>query len=114
MQDGYAVKSREFLAQAADELDKGDLVQASEKLWGAAAQVVKSVAERRRWRHDSHRALVQVVDRLVDETGDVALRTAFQIAQSLHFNFYEGMHSQGFVAGSVSPIEEFVAKLEGL
>ena len=34
MQDKYARKSREFLTQAREELDKGDLVQASEKLWG--------------------------------------------------------------------------------
>ena len=55
-QDGEKYKSagRELLEKARDELAQGDLRQASEKGWGAAAQMVKAVAERRGWRHDGH------------------------------------------------------------
>lgn len=35
--NGYARTSRRLLAQSSEELDRGDLLQASEKLWGAAA-----------------------------------------------------------------------------
>lgn len=114
VQDGYAQKSREFLAQAREEFDKGDLVQASEKLWGAAAQVVKAVAERRGWRHDSHRALAQVVGQLVAETGDLTIGAAFQVAQGLHFNFYEDVQPRELIASSFGPVEEFLAKLDRL
>ena len=37
----YREASRQLLAQARAELDAGDLRQASEKAWGAAAQIVK-------------------------------------------------------------------------
>ena len=39
-------------------LEAGDLLQASEKLWGAAAQALKSVAERRGLKHDAHDAVL--------------------------------------------------------
>ena len=41
--------SRELLLNARLELDKGDLLQASDKAWGAAAFAIKAVAEKRRW-----------------------------------------------------------------
>jgi hypothetical protein len=110
--DGYADASRSCLAKARQELDGEDLVQASEKVWGAAAQIVKAVAEKRGWRHDSHRALVQVVNRLAEETGDQGLRDAFIVAQGLHFNFYENIHPHEFVDRALTVIEEFVGKLE--
>lgn len=112
--DGYAEASRAFLAKAKEELEREDPVQASEKLWGAAAQMVKAVAEARGWRHDSHRAVAQAVNRLAQETGDPGLRNAFLAAQGLHFNFYENVQPREFVEDAMSLIEEFVAKLERL
>ena len=43
----YAEVSRRLIRQAAEELERGDLIQASEKAWGAAAQAVKAIAEQR-------------------------------------------------------------------
>ena len=43
----YREQSRAFLDKAREELDAGDLVLASEKAWGAAAMMVKAVAEQR-------------------------------------------------------------------
>ena len=39
--------ARDLLGKAHQALEDGDLIQASEKGWGAAAQAVKAVAERR-------------------------------------------------------------------
>ena len=47
----YRTASRQLLAQGREELERGDTRQASEKGWGAAAQMVKDVAERRGWEH---------------------------------------------------------------
>lgn len=112
--DGYAETSRALLAQAKDELASGDSLQASEKLWSAAAQMVRAVADRRGWRHDSHRSLFEAVDRLVEATGDQGLRAAFQIASSLHTNFYENWQSPESVESSVPTIEDFVSRLNAL
>ena len=70
--EGFTNTSAELMAKAEDALSQGDLLRASEKAWGAAAHMVKAVAERRRWRHTGHRELFQVVSRLAEETGDRA------------------------------------------
>ena len=41
----YRELSREYLAKAFEELKAGDLTQASERGWDAAAQIVKALAE---------------------------------------------------------------------
>jgi hypothetical protein len=41
--------SRRFFTKAADALAEEDLLQASEKLWGASAHMIKAVAEARGW-----------------------------------------------------------------
>ena len=43
----YAAMSQEYMARAEDYLRQGDLKQASEKSWGAAACALKSIAEQR-------------------------------------------------------------------
>lgn len=112
--DGYDETSKRFVAQAREEIDRGDLLQASEKLWGAAAHAVEAVARRRRWPHTSHRRLVEVVDKLVLETDQSDLRTLFNVAQSLHANFYENWLTKPFVEQTAGEIEEFVSRVERL
>lgn len=112
--DGYAEVSTTLLLKAREELHKGDAIQASEKLWGAAAQMVKAVAERRGWDHHDHRALFRVARLLADETGDPELRRLFQVADSLHANFYEHWQELEFVAAAAPDIEELVRKMEQL
>ena len=48
-QNNYLERSRIYLAQAAEEFDRDELGQASEKGWGAAVSMVKAVAEERGW-----------------------------------------------------------------
>lgn len=112
--DGYAETSKGLVAKAREELAQGDLLQASEKLWGAAAQMVKAVAERRGWRHDSHHRLFEAVNRLADETGDRELRVLFQLAGSFHFNFYEQTFPREFIEEGADRVDEFLGKLERL
>ena len=108
----YQTAGRHLLTQAHTELAAGDTRQASEKGWGAAAQIVKSVAARRGWSHQSHAALFNVISRLVAETGDDDIRDMFHIANSLHSNFYENWDNAENVSGALSKIERFVDKLE--
>ena len=72
---------RDFLASARTHLAADDLLQASEKGWGAAAQMVKCAAEDRGWIHNGHRQLYLTIDRLADETGDPQLRDLFDHGQ---------------------------------
>ena len=58
-QDGNAIsdyreQSREFLSKSRQYLADGDLHQAAEKGWGAAAWMAKAVAEAQGWEYRRH------------------------------------------------------------
>ncbi|MDE2785666.1 MAG: PaREP1 family protein [Chloroflexota bacterium] len=108
----YLAASRHLLGQSRKELARGDVRQASEKGWGAAAQIVKSVAEHRGWEHRSHAALFNAVSLLVSETGDAEIRRLFHVASALHVNFYEDWDNAVNVASGLDDVEQFVDKLE--
>ena len=110
----YAAQGRIFLNQAFEELAHDDLRQASEKGWGAAAQMVKAYAQERGLAHDRHARLYGVVSRLVQETDDDDLRRQFNIAAGLHENFYEGEYLVRDVRGSLEDVSQFVGKVETL
>ena len=103
-----------MLAQAQSELAAGDVRQASEKGWGAAAQMVKSVAERRGWSHRSHAALYNAVARLTAETGDEEIRRLFAVAGDLHVNFYENWNNTENVAAGLADVQRLLDRLEPL
>ena len=80
----------DFLIKGRAHLAEGDLLQASEKGWGAAAQMVKAVAETRGWRHSTHGDLYRAVALVAEELSDSRVQILFRSASALHQNFYEG------------------------
>ena len=110
----YRDRSHEFLTKAREEFQAGDLVQASEKGWGAAALMVKEVGDRRQIAHEKHGELHGIVRTLVAETGDRSLRQLFAVANDLHKNFYEAWLAGDDVAEGLDDVEVFVDKIEGL
>ena len=102
------------MAQARAELDAGDLRQASEKAWGAAAQVVKAAAQVRGWDHTSHRGLFLGVSGLTEETGDQEIHDLFLFANGLHQNFYENSFPLDEVSRNIRRTERFIAKIEDI
>ena len=109
--DFHTDTSNQFLIKARAYLAEGDLLQASEKGWGATAQMVKAIAEERGWRHRSHGDLFRAIDRLTTETGDQQLPILFGSANALHQNFYEGLMSTDFVERSLNGVDELVERL---
>ena len=110
----YAAQSRIFLRQAYQELAQGDLHQASEKSWGAAAQIVKAVGEDRGLDHTGHTELFVILRAVVRETEDTDLSLAMQLANSLHINFYEGWLGSEDIQLALDHISSLVDKLEDL
>ena len=103
-----------MLAQAYEEFAKGDFVQASEKGWGATAQILKAIAQKRGWPHDGHRALYRIVNELRHESGDTELATLFRAGSSLHVNFPENAYTGDTIQDHLRQVERFVDKAEGL
>ena len=110
----YRHAAWQLLAQVFEELAEGDSRQASEKGWGAAAQMIKAVASGRGWKHDSHAALYAVIDRLAKETGGDDIRHRFGIANVLHQNFYENWVDTDYVAKGLADVRELLNRLEPL
>jgi len=101
-----------LLAQAEEELREGDLRQVSEKIWGAAALSVKALAlERSGRRLTRHRELWHYVAGLSRQTGDGELRRLWQVASSMHANFYEGWAIAEYVRDALDDVREFVERL---
>ena len=108
----YQRDSHHLLAQAREELAQGDVRQASVKGWGAAAQIVKAVAETRGWEHGGHRQLHNAVQRLQEESSDAEIIRLFQVANSLHFNFYEDVQESSAVGQALEDVDQFLDKIE--
>ncbi len=107
--------AQQFLDAADEEFAAGDMLQASEKMWGAASHAVMAVAQRRGWRFGSHAALRIAVRRLADETGDHALRSGFNAAERFHANFYHDfMEQDADFDFSRENVREFVASVLAL
>ena len=85
-------------------------MQASEKLWGAAAHAVVAVAQTREWRHSKHRHLKIAVRRLANELGDAGLVSGFAAAERFHANFYHGFMTKEGMSERRKRVEDFVAK----
>ena len=108
----YREAAWELLGQAVEELGEGDCRQASEKGWGAAAQMVKAVAESRGWEHETHSALFQAIDRVVEETKDNRIVRDFLSANALHQNFYENRIPQPLVVQGLEQVTRLLGRLD--
>ena len=84
----YETQAREFLAKGREYLAAGDLHQASEKGWGAAAHMVKAVAEAQGWTYDRHSDFSWVINQAFLKTGNDRLRELRGIPNDLHGNYY--------------------------
>ena len=108
-------RSRHFLAIVDDELARGELEEASNKVWGAAAHAIKAVAERRGWEHHAHALLEETVDRLVQEEGaPMDIWIQYLTASAYHQRFYGGPPPAGAIRAGKDLIAQFIDTLESL
>ena len=112
----YRDDSRALLSHARRELEDGDLRQASEKGWGAAALMLKAVAEQRGgdWEHSRHRHFAKAAGRLRSELGNRDVVRLFNVAESLHGNFYEDQWEPSHIAEALDDVEQLLDLLEPL
>ena len=60
----YRQVTLDYLAASEEEFQRGDALQGAQKLWGATAHSIMSVAKERDWPHQSHRALKNAAARI--------------------------------------------------
>ncbi len=104
--------SARFLEQAEIELRSGDLLQASEKAWGAVAHYVKSVAADRGWPNETHRDVNRNARKLITVTDEPELNTVrLSAVNGLHQNFYEDWFDKDTVVDNVAAARALLAAL---
>ena len=98
-----------------DELARGELEEASNKLWGAAAHAVKAAAETRGWPHYAHNLLEETVYRLVnEENAPRDLMLQYMTMSAYHQRFYGRPPAAEFILMGKERAAEFIRTLEGL
>ena len=76
------------MAQADRELQMGDELQASEKLWGAVAHAIRSALPEAKT--GKHSELRKAAKRLSDINNNPLIYYGFAVAEQFHANFYHG------------------------
>ncbi len=112
MVNNYLDLNSKYLKEAEGLMKKRDYAQASEKFWGAAAEIVKAVAAKRDMELRSHGELHGFVTRLRNELKDPELTRLFAAASALHQNFYENWLTPEMVEDYADAVREFVKKLK--
>ncbi len=114
--EDYRRKSREFLVRSRAFLAEGDLHQASEKGWGAAAWMAKAVATAQGWEYHKHGQFSVVLDNARRLTGNARLPGLRSIANELHGNYYvrDFLLSSDSIELDLNSISELLDILEPL
>ena len=103
--------AQDFLEAADREFAAGDELQGSEKMWGAAAHAVMTVARDRGWPHGSHRHLKSAADRIIEDIDDPVLGGDFMAAQQFHANFYHGFMEDDDIERGRPLVRRFVNRV---
>ncbi len=108
----YLEEAKKFLEQAKEELKKGDVRQAAEKVWGAAALAIKAHALAKEGnRLPSHRDLWEYELKLRKAWGEW-VHDAWMSASSMHVCFYEGWCEEEHVNDALKRVEKLVKEVE--
>ena len=109
--ESYIEASRTLLEGAREELARGNVRQAAEKLWGSLALAIKAYAA---WRHGrrlaSHDELWKYKDVVAGDLGEW-VRDAWNAGNSMHTCFYEGWCTEDDVKSSLAKIEKLVGEV---
>ena len=105
--------SRLFLEHAGVYLGQGDRIQASEKVWGAAAHALKAIGEQRGWIHSNHSHIFDIGGQIGREFGqETQFLACLSQAQAMHNNFYENIRDIPAIQAALSAVAEFVDELD--
>ena len=113
----YRKQAWDFLEKSRMYLSGGDLHQASEKGWGAAAHMARAVAAARGWEYETHDQFFTVMD----NAGHFAhhqrqVSRLSSVANKLHGNYYkrEMLLNSDTTAGDLDDVAELLTLLEPL
>ena len=114
--EDYASQAREFLRRSRAYLAAGDLHQASEKGWGAAAHMAKAVAAVNGWTYERHADFSQVLNNVWLATRNDRIRQLRASPNELHGYFYlrRRFLDADIIAADIEDVADLLDLLEPL
>ncbi len=105
--------SSQFLEHADDEFRRGELLQASEKAWGAVSHYVNAIARQRGWPLGSNNHLIENARKVFswDPTNAAHYRRLLRSVEALHANFYQAVLDEESVGEGIEDAKELVRAL---
>ena len=110
----YLKLHKKYLNEAEKLYEMGNLIQASEKYWGAVTTLLKAIAEVRGRVHSSHRDLRELASQLYRETKDKDIAIGCKAAGSLHANYHESYMTREDFELTRELVLKLIRKLEKL
>lgn len=106
--------AKDFLIRSRTYLEDGDLHQASEKGWGAAAHIVKAVAAANGWTYEHHDEFDSVITNARQRYRQPSLRQYGYAAHALHRNFYKhpSMLDANTIREEIDDVERIINVLQ--
>ena len=111
---GHSQTARDFLEASDREFAAGDHLQASEKLWGAAAHALMAAMQERSRSGTTHRALSFSAQRLAREYDDPSIGYGFSLAEKFHRNFCHDFMEEFEMDADRPRVREFVERVLAL
>lgn len=110
----YIEAAGDLLRGAREELEKGNIRQAAEKLWGATALAIKAYAYWREGRRlVSHSDLWEYKRKLEGELGEW-VSDAWFAGNTMHICFYEGWCTESDISIAYKRVEKLVEEVASL
>ena len=110
----HAQAAKEFLDEADREFAEGDVLQASEKMWGAASHAIMAVAMQRGQECGTHRKMINVAWEIANEQDDISLQAGIAVAEKFHANFYHGFMESEDMERNAQIVRGFVGRMLAL
>ena len=114
IKDDHVQTAQDFLTKSDGYFAEGDVLQGSEKLWGAAAHSVMALAQERGWDYGSHYTIRQVALRLADEMEDERISLGLGVAEKFNANFYHNFMEDSELDMNRPLAQRFVGRILSL
>ena len=114
IKDEHVQTAQDFLVKSDAYFAEGDVLQGSEKLWGAAAHAIIAVAQQRGWKYGNHYAIREVARRLADELSDERISLGLIAAEKFHANFYHEFMDESELDMGRPAVQRFVGRMLAL
>jgi len=108
----YLQTSNKYLKDIDSLLKRGDYAQASEKIWGAVATLLKAIAETKKKRLTTHQGINYFFSEIATELKDKTIHNTALNANALHQNFYENNLHPETVNKNIQDLKRFINRLQ--